>query len=253
MSKALKLRGTTLGEGRPAVAVPIVAETEQGILEMGEKLADLGIDLVEWRADYFRDAGDPEAVKRVLDGLHAALGEIPVLFTFRTAEEGGVSSLAREDYVALCGLAGEYADAVDVQMLGDEETAMAALRAVHASGTPVIGSNHTFDGTPSREEMLRRLRRMQEMGAEVPKLAVMPNCKADVLALLSVTLEMAERYADRPIITMSMASDGIISRMAGEVFGSALSFGSVGTASAPGQIPAGKLRSVLEILHESMG
>jgi 3-dehydroquinate dehydratase-1 len=253
MSKTLKLRGTTLGEGRPAVAVPVVAETEQGILEMGKKLADLGIDLVEWRADYFEDAGDPKAVKRVLEGLHAALGEIPVLFTFRTAEEGGVSSLPPEKYVVLCGFAGKYADAVDVQMLSDEETAMAALHAVHASGTPVVGSHHTFDGTPSREEMLRRLRRMQEMGAEVPKLAVMPKSKADVLALLSVTLEMAENYADRPIITMSMASDGIITRLVGEVFGSALTFGSVGTASAPGQIPAVKLHEVLEILHDSMG
>ena len=47
---------------------------------------------------------------------------------------------------------------------------------------------------------------------------------------------MVNNYADRPIITMSMAATGVISRVCGEVFGSALTFGAVGKASAPGQI-----------------
>ena len=46
---------------------------------------------------------------------------------------------------------------------------------------------------------------------------------------------MSEQHADRPIITMSMASNGMISRLSGEVFGSCLTFGAVGKASAPGQ------------------
>ena len=36
----------------------------------------------------------------------------------------------------------------------------------------------------------------------------MPTCKKDVLTLLEATLEMSEQYADRPIITMSMAGNG---------------------------------------------
>ena len=65
---------------------------------------------------------------------------------------------------------------------------------------------------------------MQELGADIPKIAVMPQCKKDVLTLLEATREMAEEHADRPIITMSMAGTGLISRLCGEVFGSATYF-----------------------------
>ena len=77
----------------------------------------------------------------------------------------------------------------------------------------------------------------------------MPQCRKDVLTLLRATLEMAQEYADRPIITMSMAKNGVISRLCGEVFGSALTFGAAGRISAPGQIEVEKLRGVLEIFH----
>ena len=90
---------------------------------------------------------------------------------------------------------------------------------------------------------------MQELGADLPKIAVMPQCRKDVLTLLRATLEMAQEYADRPIITMSMAKNGVISRLCGEVFGSALTFGAAGRISAPGQIEVEKLRGVLEIFH----
>ncbi|MET1176254.1 type I 3-dehydroquinate dehydratase, partial [Paenibacillus amylolyticus] len=86
----------------------------------------------------------------------------------------------------------------------------------------------------------------QELGGDLPKIAVMPETTADVLRLLEATCTMNEKYADRPIITMSMAGKGIISRLAGEVFGSAMTFGAAKKASAPGQIAAGELK---EILH----
>ena len=93
---------------------------------------------------------------------------------------------------------------------------------------------------------------MQELGADIPKIAVMPQNKKDVLTLLAATEEMVNNYADRPIITMSMAATGVISRVCGEVFGSALTFGAVGKASAPGQMGAGELKEMLTTLHASL-
>ncbi len=60
---------------------------------------------------------------------------------------------------------------------------------------------------------------MQELGADLPKIAVMPQCRTRCADMLAATEEMAGTYADRPIITMSMAKDGVISRLCGEVFG----------------------------------
>lgn len=93
---------------------------------------------------------------------------------------------------------------------------------------------------------------MQELGADIPKIAVMPNSKKDVLVLLAATEEMSSEYADRPIITMSMAGTGVISRLCGEVFGSALTFGAAKKASAPGQMEVNNLETVLQLLHKSL-
>ena len=91
---------------------------------------------------------------------------------------------------------------------------------------------------------------MQDFGADIPKMAVMPTCKQDVLTLLSATLEMSEKYADRPIITMSMAGTGVVSRLTGETFGSALTFGAASKASAPGQVGVHELKQVLDFFSK---
>ena len=80
----------------------------------------------------------------------------------------------------------------------------------------------------------------------------MPKSTGDVLTLLAATAEMHEKYADRPIITMSMSAKGVVSRLSCEAFGSAMTFGAAGQASAPGQIPVEQLKQALDILHGAM-
>ena len=123
---------------------------------------------------------------------------------------------------------------------------------VHAAGARVIASNHDFFKTPAKADIIYRLRKMQDMGADIPKIAVMPQNKRDVLTLLAATEEMVTDYADRPIITMSMAGTGVISRLCGEVFGSSMTFGAAKKASAPGQMGVEDLSTVLDLLHKSM-
>ena len=115
-----------------------------------------------------------------------------------------------------------------------------------------IVSSHDFKKTPDKETIVSKLQKMQILGADIPKIAVMPNSKQDVLTLLSATEEMATNYADRPIITMSMDKTGVISRLCGEVFGSSVTFGSVQKASAPGQINVSDLSTILNIIHKSI-
>ena len=141
-----------------------------------------------------------------------------------------------------------YVDAVDVEIFSGDEVVRKNIAAIHDAGAAVVGSSHEFHRTPEHAELIYRLRKMQDMGADILKVAVMPQNKADVLTLLSATEEMYRLYAQRPLLTMSMASDGVISRLCG----SAATFGMVGQGSAPGQIPADQLEQVLEILHRAL-
>ena len=190
----------------------------------------------------------------VLKELRKALGDTPLLFTFRTSKEGGEKAIGTEEYVKLNITASQtgLVDLIDVEAFTGDETVRKIIDAAHAAGVKVVASNHDFDKTPEKDDIVGRLCRMQELGADIPKIAVMPRSKKDVLVLLSATEEMASEYADRPIITMSMSGTGLISRLSGEVFGSSCTFGAVGKASAPGQMNAADLGTVLDLIHESV-
>ena len=89
---------------------------------------------------------------------------------------------------------------------------------------------------------------MQAAGADLPKLAVMPQSRRDVLALLAATAEMADLHPETPIITMSMGALGGVSRICGEAMGSAMTFACAGKSSAPGQIELDALLPILDRL-----
>lgn len=252
--QTVRVRNTEIGAGIPKICVPIVGITKEEILAEAKALDAIPVDIVEWRVDWFEGVFDFEKVLDVLKELRAALGEIPLLMTFRTAKEGGEKSISDADYAALNIQAASsgYVDLVDVEAFTGDAIVQEIIQGAHAAGVKVIASNHDFGKTPAKEEILSRLRKMQDLGADIPKIAVMPQNKKDVLTLLAATEEMASQYADRPIITMSMAGTGVISRLCGEVFGSALTFGAAKKASAPGQMGVNDLHTILNLLHHAL-
>lgn len=249
--KPVVVRDVKIGEGIPKICVPIVGTKKEDIIAEAKTFKEIPLDVVEWRVDWFDDVFDTDKVIETAKELRDALGEIPVLFTFRTSKEGGEKAISVEDYVSLNTAAAEsgYVDLVDIEAFTGDDVVESLIKKVHEAGVKVVASNHDFDKTPAKDEIVSRLRKMQDMGADIPKIAVMPKCKKDVLVLLDATREMAEEYADRPIITMSMAADGVVSRLCGETFGSALTFGAAKKASAPGQIGVQDLSGILHILH----
>ena len=250
----VKIRDIEIGAGAPKIIVPIVGITKEDIIEEAKTFDSIPVDVVEWRADWFEGVFDFAKVEDVLKDLRTVLGNIPLLMTFRTSKEGGEKEIEPEVYVELNKRAAATGliDLVDVEAFTGDAFVKEVIDAAHESGVVVVASNHDFDKTPDKEEIVKRLRKMQELDADIPKIAVMPQNKKDVLTLLSATEEMASEYADRPIITMSMAGTGLISRLCGEVFGSALTFGAVGKASAPGQMNAEDLNKILTLIHKSL-
>lgn len=248
------VRNVVIGEGKPKVIVPIVGVTEQEILDAAGKMAAVQPDVIEWRADWYEDVFDQEKVNALLKKLRDILQDTPVLMTFRTSKEGGEKAIDPDKYVSLNLEAAKtgLVDLVDVEIFTGDDVVKKIIDGAHEAGVKVIASNHDFHKTPSQSDIVYRLRKMQDMGADIPKIAVMPQNKKDVLTLLAATEEMASDFADRPIITMSMAGTGVISRLCGEVFGSSMTFGAAGKASAPGQMDVAALNEVLDHLHNAM-
>ncbi|KPI52803.1 3-dehydroquinate dehydratase [Clostridioides difficile] len=254
MKKIVKVKNINIGEGVPKICVPIIGKNKEDIIKEVKELKEECLDIIEWRIDFFENVENIQEVKNTLYELKSYISNIPLLFTFRSIVEGGEKLISKDYYITLnkeisnTGLI----DLLDVELFIGDEIVEEVVNFAHKKGVKVIISNHDFNKTPKKEEIISRLCRMQELGADLPKIAVMPQNEKDVLVLLEATNEMFRIYADRPIVTMSMSGVGVISRLCGEIFGSALTFGAAKNVSAPGQISFKELNSVLNLLHKSI-
>ena len=245
------IRGCRIGEGRPKVILPIVERAEAAILEKAAQFSTLQADCVEWRVDHFDDARTPGAVARCLAKLRVALKDKLLLVTFRTKTEGGEQALSHPEYLAFLSLIldTDCADLLDIEFFTAGADLPLLVEQAHTAGVPVVCSSHDFAKTPPQAELVERMVQMQQAGADLPKLAVMPQSRTDVLELLAATAEMAEHHPETPVITMSMGALGAVGRLAGETFGSAMTFANPGQASAPGQVSLDIVNEVLDALH----
>lgn len=248
--KTVTIKNITLGTGSPKIIVPLVGKTETELLEEAKHLLTIDCDLVEWRVDFFEQVADFKATSKMSQKIAEVLNEKPLLLTFRTKKEGGELAFSDNQYFELYETVINEGtiDLVDVELFMDDKRVQETIELAHKKGIKIVMCNHDFNQTPAKEEIISRLCRMQEKNADICKIAVMPQTSEDVLTLLEATNEMKTKHADRPIVTMSMGQLGMVSRMSGEVFGSAMTFGAAKKASAPGQVPVSELRDILNTL-----
>lgn len=246
------VRRLVIGTGRPKICVPIVAGTRQELFECLEEIRQKKacIHLVEWRVDWYEQCLQFQKVEEALMEIRKSLPQIPVLFTFRTKEEGGEKSIDFRDYKNLCLRVArkKLVDIVDIEIEkdGPVKTLISDLK---EKGVAVLASNHHFEGTPAKEEMVKILEKMQKSGADIAKIAVMPKKDTDVMNLMEAAGEVKKKKKT-PVVAIAMGEIGKISRAAGGFFGSDLTFGMIGKSSAPGQIEVAMLDKILRILEE---
>ncbi|WP_279081419.1 type I 3-dehydroquinate dehydratase [Lactobacillus apis] len=246
----VKIRNILLGEGVPKIAVPNVGSTEEEILTSTKEIAAAKPDLMEWRIDYYA-AGIEDTAQLIDTGrkIRELIGELPLLITFRTKSEGGVCQLEENRYLDLVDqiIVNRLGDAVDIELFHEEKRIESLVSEAKNYNVVVIMSNHDFEKVPAKDVIEFRLKKMANLGADVPKLACMPHNVEDVLTLLEATNEVHNEI-ENPIITMAMGDIGKVTRIAGQVFGSSLSFGAVGKSSAPGQLSIEELRNAEKYL-----
>lgn len=250
----ITVRGLEIGAGRPKICTPLTGAIKSEILEEAKCVVGTPTDLVEWRVDWFSECDEPDSVADVLKELRKILPNLPILFTFRTLREGGHQGINSVDYWRLACLAADsgLVDLIDVELLSGDGVVTSVIERAHRSGVRVVVSNHDFHKTPEKAILLDRLISMQKLGADITKIAVMPHNGGDILTLLDTANEMLNEYADRPFVAISMSGSGLITRISGELFGSSLTFGTVGKASAPGQIDVHTLDQLLTTIHDNL-
>lgn len=251
----LQVGTTTLEDGKVRVCVPIAYGTEKESLEEADRIAkSSAADIAEWRIDWYENVFDAEKLHAVAGKIHETLQEKPLLITFRSKKEGGEKNIEPCDYAALLErvIESHAADLIDIELSQGSEVARSLIQKAHEAGIGVIMSRHDFEKTPDVDNLIASMEEMAECGADVCKIAMMPHSYADVATLLSATGTMKEKHPEKLLITMSMGPKGCVSRLCGGLFGSVMSFGSIGKASAPGQVSASGLKEVLAAIENAV-
>ncbi|AKB73303.1 3-dehydroquinate dehydratase I [Methanosarcina lacustris Z-7289] len=235
---------------KKAAVVAVILEKPS---ETSKTAAEKGADILEIRLDLLR-IRDLERAAEIIKKIKSEAG-IPVIATNRSSAEGGKWEGTEEDRTGLLtGLLNypfsleEGPDAVDIELSASREERNKVIKVAKDHGKTVIVSSHDFSKTPSPQEMKAILEEMFLAGADIAKLAVMPQSMEDVLNLLRVTLDF--RNAGKSVCTIAMGKPGKHTRVVAPLYGSVLTYASVesGAAAAPGQLPVDEVKKIMEML-----
>jgi len=217
------------------ICAPII---EQDI-EMMVKSANLAnSDLIELRLDYLNNFAGLKRIESV---------NKPKIITCMPKWDGGLfCGTEREraeillESLKFCG----STDYVSVELKTGKNFLNEVASAAKARKIKVIISHHDFEKTPGREEILKIIGSEKQAGADIAKVAFTPENYGDVLTVLSVL----NNNLKIPVIAISMGELGKISRVAGLLMGSYLTFASLGKGkeSAGGQMSVDEVREALK-------
>ena len=258
MSGKCIIKNIVIGQGTPKICVPLMGSTKEDLVHGAKKILEAAkstvIDIVEFRGDYFRDLNKYDELAEVMKCLSEMFSDIILLFTIRSEKEGGEKLSFTEPSVNEINkfvIENKLADIVDLELFSEKkEKLIEYIELAKKKEVKIIMSNHDFSKTPDTKEMNERLSAMQDIGADIAKIAVMPKTKEDVAKLISATTYMQENRPHTPVVTISMGKLGAITRISGQCFGSAITFSALKNASAPGQIDVIKMREILDYIDE---
>ena len=247
------VRNLTIGEGKPKICVLVMGKNKTEVLEAAKKAVESKADLIEWRADSLTEGEfDEDFHNEILAKMREIIGEMPIIYTFRTLIEGGkeIENEKYKDLILSVANAG-ITDIIDVEIFSFKLKARDIIDEIHSfTNVKVIGSYHDFEGTPDTAELVYRLSVIDNCNADILKIATMPHKKKDVMRIMTATILTYTRPNPKPIISIAMGNMGRVTRLLGGFTGSAITFASIGRSSAPGQMDIEEVREILTKLDE---
>ncbi|MEO6052832.1 MAG: type I 3-dehydroquinate dehydratase [Chthoniobacterales bacterium] len=185
------------------------------------------LNAVEFRADLLPAQVRSSALRKL---------PLPVIWTVRSVSEGGKGP---ENVLKRTAL---YDEGLDVASLIDVELASVAklketVRSAQAHRCRLILSFHDFKATPSVARLRQTIRRAEDAGADIVKIAATVDSLAALLRLMSV-FDFSNKL---PLSVMGMGRFGKVSRLLCAQAGSVLNYGWLDKPQVSGQWAAEEL------------
>ncbi len=226
------------------ICTPITARTTEKALREIDK-ANVVADLIELRIDYLKDL-DENNLKKLI-----GRAKKKVIVTNRPKREKGFFKGSEKQRIGFLEKAIKFgAEYIDVEF-----STKPALRKKLMKGKMakrVILSYHNFKETPSLEKLVELFNKMSRTKPGIIKIITYAKSGDD--NFIPIELILYAKKKRKRIISFSMGRLGKDSRILSVVFGSFLTFCSLGKGmeSAEGQLTAGEMRKIYKGLKVRM-
>ncbi len=241
---SIKHSRISAGGAIPLVCAPILASSPKKAANQARIIASANIlpDIIEIRLDSDTTL-NAAAARKILAATRPILGDIPLLGTLRSTREGGLwkgSATETADILrtiitdGLCSL-------IDIEYTLEPELRNMLIALAKEHQIVSVVSLHQWNPPSDDADFIETLLQLHACGGDMIKFAVMAHTSQMGWRLLISALHVTETI-DTPVIALAMGEAGAVTRLAGPLFGSCLSFASVVQSSAPGQLSLREVR-----------
>ncbi|GAB6072211.1 type I 3-dehydroquinate dehydratase [Venenivibrio stagnispumantis] len=212
-------------EQKPLIAIPL---NDENIYKNIDIAKEKGADIIELRIDQFNKINIEEIIN-ILKYIKAK--DLKSISTIRSEKEGG--KFIQNRYEIFKEIV-KYTDIIDIE-LTSFDIREKVIKLAKENGKYALISYHDFEKTPDNIQQI--INQAYNLGADIIKFAFKANSFEDVAKILCIT----NQNKDKNIVAIAMGDYGKISRLAGFVFGSLITYSFLGEAFASGQIQIDKL------------
>jgi 3-dehydroquinate dehydratase-1 len=217
------------------ICVPIFEKNYESVIQSAENSIEAGADIIEFRIDAMNHPNPDDVVNIIKDINH------PLIATNRRIDEGGFFRGSESERMEILLEASKHADIIDIEL---ETDPYQMSKIIKASKSTII-SFHDFEKTPNIDVLLEVVSRERKLG-DIAKFAVMPNNISDTVVVLNVLSQVENT------IGISMGDLGRYTRIVAPLFGSPITFASLDSKSAPGQLDIQSTKYLLDKLEFSV-
>ncbi len=194
------------------------------------------VDIFEFRVDQFKNK-DISYIIELMKNVRSK--GFYIILTIRSEEEGG-TFIPDEKRLEMFNRLVDFADIVDIELSSRIKEQVISL--TKEKGKLSLISYHDFEKTPSGEEIQKIIDEGKAAGGDIIKYAFKTNSHEDVSRILCIT----DKNREKNLVAIGMGELGKITRVAGFIFGSLITYTFVGKSFAPGQIELEKLLEELK-------
>jgi len=222
----------------------VVAVLNKASAETARSAQRLGADILELRVDMLeRCYHTGVKVSSIIRQLKKEV-KLPVILTIRSSNEGGMAKIADDRRLDIFREAISETDLVDIEISSNRINSK-VIELAKTRDKKIIFSYHNFEKTPTLPYLKNQAEKACELECDILKIATMANNMEEVRRLL----DFCSNWKKIKISVMSMGHLGAVSRLAGFLFGSCLTYGFIDQPVACGQLSVKDLVKYYRVLY----